>query len=232
MRTMPAACDAMGRCTAGTIVGCGGYKCNGSVCFSGCATDLNCVAPNVCIGGACTIKASGDPCTRPSECALPFTCIGSVCQLKPLSYACAAAKECTSGFCTEGVCCEAVDCGKCKSCKVASFVGYCHALAAGTVDPRMMCVVELAATCGTDGTCDGAGGCRLHPVGTTCAAASCSGRLRNNPKTCDGLGMCLARGTADCDPYICNASTAVCYRSCNDNSDCCCGRRCRNNSCG
>ena len=52
--------------------------------------------------------------------------------------------------------------------------GFCLPVPAG-MDPGNDCDATPASTCGTEGSCDGAGGCRLHAAGVQCAAATCSG---------------------------------------------------------
>jgi hypothetical protein len=230
-RSLPSTCDSGGRCSPGAAVSCSPYRCNGAVCFSACGSDVDCVPPNTCIGGACGQRGIGASCSKATDCAAPFTCIGSVCQTKPLGDPCAAGNECTSGNCVEGVCCSSASCGRCQSCRVSGAVGYCQPRKAGATDP--MCAATPAAACGLDGTCDGAGNCRFHPAGTQCAPASCNGRERNRPDTCDGAGTCKDGGTTDCGPFLCNPATSDCFQSCTSNNQCCCGNMCRgNNTCG
>ncbi len=229
-RTIAPKCDSTGRCVSGPQVSCSPFQCSGTVCASTCTTDGNCVAPNVCIGGTCGLRGSGGPCTRTAECNSPLQCVGGICQLKPLGAICTAGNQCNSGSCTDGVCCEKADCGTCRGCRVSGTVGYCAPLPAGTQEPRQRCAVEPAASCGRDGTCDGAGACRLYPSGTQCGAPSCSGGIRENPDTCDGAGVCLDRGTTDCGSYLCDATTNACFSSCTDNTQCARGK-CRDNAC-
>jgi hypothetical protein len=151
--------------------------------------------------------------------------MGSTC-IKPLGAACVAGGECASGRCTEGVCCDLSACGTCASCKVASFVGTCHVLPAGTTDSR--CVADPVATCQKDGTCNGSGACRLYPAGTSCVAASCMGSQHSNARDCDGAGTCRDNGTVDCSPYTCNPGTGNCFVACDaSSSQCCCGKLCQ-----
>ena len=48
-------------------------------------------------------------------------------------------------------------------------MGRCTAVPAGAADPRNVCVDQGPQSCGTDGNCDGAGGCRTYDPGTICA---------------------------------------------------------------
>jgi hypothetical protein len=224
VRTLPSVCDSKGSCSPGTTTACSPYRCNGSTCFAGCGSDADCVPPNTCLGGTCGQGGSGDACSKPADCAAPLTCIGSTCQLIQLGQTCANNSQCRSGHCTDGVCCESGSCGTCSSCKVSGFLGLCHQLAAGSTSAA--CMATAATTCGHDGTCDGAGNCRFHPAGTQCAAASCNGKDRMKPRTCDGNGTCLDTGVTDCAPFTCNTATNDCFRSCVGDMQCCCGNRC------
>jgi hypothetical protein len=230
IRTLVQTCDGKGTCSSGQMVSCGAYRCNGTVCFSACSSDIQCVPPNTCNAGACTQRGMGAPCSSTMPCLPPFTCTGTTCQLKQGGAACNTDAECGSGHCTEGVCCEAGPCPACQSCKVSMFVGFCHALSAGTPDGR--CTTDLPSTCKQDGTCDGAGACHLYSAGTVCEAPSCAGAIRTNPKTCDGAGSCQGNGTTDCTPFTCDPVGNACFMSCNDDTQCCCGNSCRgDNSC-
>jgi hypothetical protein len=220
IRTLGRVC-AGGTCAAGQTVSCGAYRCNGAVCFSACSSDAECVAPNTCNAGACTQRGMGSPCSPTMPCPAPLFCNGSTCQLKGDGLVCGADAECTSGHCSDGVCCENGPCGLCQSCNVPMFVGLCHALPAGAADAR--CATDPPSTCHQDGTCDGGGACRLHPAGTACGVASCAGQLRNNPRTCDGMGTCQDSGTTDCAPFTCDPATSNCFVSCSAGEQCCCG---------
>lgn len=232
MRTLPWRCDSSGACVAGATVSCSPYVCNASACFSACAGDSECVPPNICQGGACSLRGMGSPCAMSSECSPPYSCIGSICQLRPLGQSCTAGNQCASGFCAESVCCDQSDCGSCRSCKVAGAVGLCSPVAAGAPDPKASCAAETVDNCGRDGTCDGAGACRLYPAGTVCVPASCGGQLLARARTCDGAGVCLPGTFNDCRPYRCNPITAQCFSSCTSDVHCCCGFNCKgNNTC-
>jgi len=70
-------------------------------------------------------------------------------------------------------------------------------------DPYDDCTAEPASTCGLDGNCDGAGACRLHPVGTVCLAAHCTADEEHFDDTCDGLGVCQDGGSTECPDAVC-----------------------------
>ncbi len=196
MRTLASTCDAGGMCAAGAVTSCGAFACNGPVCFSGCGSDADCVAPNVCVGGTCGLRPSGVACMKASECG--------------------------SGNCIDGVCCAAMTCGACTACNVAGSAGVCAPVATGTIDPRGSCTAQQPATCGSDGTCNGAGGCRKHLAGTACGGASCAagGSTVTLGSACDGDGTCVSGGMQSCAPYKCNAAGTACATTCATVNDC------------
>jgi hypothetical protein len=67
-----------------------------------------------------------------------------------------------------------------------------------------MCVDEGAASCGTNGLCNGAGNCQRYPEGTLCAE-TCDGPSFTR-KTCDVAGMCSTSESTDCSPNMCTVS--------------------------
>jgi hypothetical protein len=221
-RTLPRTCDASGQCQAGASVSCGAYKCNGDVCLAGCGSDSDCVAPAMCIGGACGTRSTGSPCTQNSECS-PLICAASVCQGKPPASACKNDSECASMHCVDGVCCDGA-CGPCSACNLNNFVGFCHPLGAGMSDSR--CTTDPASSCQHDGACDGSGTCRVYPAGSVCGAATCSGSTRNNPRTCDGSGHCQDNGTTACSPFTCNTGANACFTTCTSVQQCAAGKIC------
>ena len=149
---------------------------------------------------------------------------------KPVGAACATASECERSACVDGVCCESSCTGACQSCNLPGAAGRCTPVPAGEADPAG-CPAEVAATCGRDGTCDGAGACRLHQPGTVCRAAGCgSASERLMPGTCDGLGRCSAPTSVSCAPYACSGGD--CKTSCSNGADCAAGNSCSGGSCG
>src|SRR5262249_19536263 len=120
--------------------------------------------------------------------------------------------DCASGFCADGVCCDRACQGPCVSCKVPLRVGVCTPVAALVADPRGICID--APPCGTNGTCDGSGGCMRYPVGAVCAAAYCQGSTLFPLSTCDARGSCVAPTPLDCAPYACDAVGLRCDSGC------------------
>jgi hypothetical protein len=79
-----------------------------------------------------------------------------------------------------------------------------------------------ATSCGTTGTCDGAGACATYPTGTICAPATCdamSGKMKA-ASTCSAMGMCMPGPMTACDPYVCDTTTNACKASCTVSADC------------
>ena len=150
---------------------------------------------------------------------------------QPVGALCTATQDCESGFCADGICC-ATACGEsCRSCAVPGQMGQCLPVPAGSVDPRGVCVASAAASCGQDGTCDGAGGCAFHAVGAVCQAATCAGpTTRRLPATCDGRGTCGMPVEQSCAPYTCADGT--CKDRCDSDADCVPGTPCLAGSCG
>jgi hypothetical protein len=61
------------------------------------------------------------------------------------------------------------------------------------------------------GVCDGAGACRRWTAGTVCLPATCSAKKRSqNPRTCDGAGVCTDRGGVTCAPDDCDTTKGQC----------------------
>ena len=213
--TSPRACDGLGTCQAATTSACPGFfNCNSAagVCKTSCApAGADCVAPASCSGTACTLKGVG--------------------------VSCGAAGECASGFCEQGVCCGSSCTGTCRSCALAATLGVCSNIPLGQPDiVAGRCPTTAVATCGTDGTCDGAGACHLYPAGAQCVGASCpAGTANLTPaRACDGVGHCQAVNPARCDPFLCDGNLA-CKTSCTvatTTTDCLAPNSCNGTTCG
>jgi hypothetical protein len=168
----------------------------------------------------------GDGCDTtagPSEAGAPLT-------LQPNGTSCLAGAECESGFCVDGVCCDGECAGTCRSCALGGSVGRCSLVPAGQ-DPREVCPAEAKNTCGSDGACDGQGGCRMHATGSVCAAARCGSATELVlAATCDGKGACVPGQVQSCAPYAC--AGAACRTICEGDGDCMPGKPCVLGSCG
>ncbi len=112
-------------------------------CRSTCTTAADCVAGAACVNGSCGPKPPGAPCTAGSECA--------------------------STFCAQGVCCTTACAGTCKSCAILAAAKASASTRRAAPIRFSQCTDEGAMTCGSDGTCDGAGACRHYSGATTCA---------------------------------------------------------------
>jgi hypothetical protein len=76
-----------------------------------------------------------------------------------------------------------------------------------------------AASCSTDGMCNGAGACRLYGTGAICVGASCMSATTVNPaRLCNGAGVCQSSTATNCMPYVCAAN--ACKASCTADADC------------
>ncbi len=199
-------CNGSGTCQAATNASCGNYVCGATSCKTSCTTGTDCASGAVCSGGHCVApQANGTHC--------------------------GGAGDCASGFCVDGVCCESACAGMCAACtnaKTGQADGLCKPITAGS-DPDSECADDGAASCGHDGTCDGAGACRLYGATTVCAGASCNGALEAPARMCDGAGTCVAASTMSCGSYMCGATT--CMTSCTQNTDCASGYFCSAGSC-
>ncbi|AKT37388.1 uncharacterized protein CMC5_015240 [Chondromyces crocatus] len=143
---------------------------------------------------------------------------------------CGTASQCQSGFCVDGVCCDTACNATCQACsataKGAGEDGTCGN-AADNQDPHNDCESEDQTTCGRDGTCDGAGSCRLYPTGSSCGeTAGCDSGVQTSPDQCDGAGTCLIGGTESCGSYACDPTGMSCLSSCTTIADCATGFYC------
>lgn len=196
-------CDGNGQCVTNGATECAPYQCGGSTCATSCGSASNCVSGSFCTSGVCQGKKSN-------------------------GAACGAGQECTSGFCADSVCCNTACAGACQACSAAAkgtgASGSCGNVIAGQ-DPHNNCTQQAASSCGTDGACNGSGGCRLWAGGTVCAPASCAidpannfTYLQTNADTCDGLGKCVDKGTLQCGLLTCGGT--LCKTVCATTADC------------
>jgi hypothetical protein len=234
----PATCSSLGFSCGSHSDGCGGTI-NCGTCSSGPCISGKCCLPATCsslsfscgshsdgCGGTVTCGpcAPGDTCTAGICGCLDGTksggesdvdCGGVCAQKCGQGKTCGIGTDCANTFCVDGVCCNSSCSGFCKACvnsKTGAATGTCANVTTGT-DPDSECSVQLPATCGTTGVC-GAGACALHPLGTVCAPASCTGGVEQAADTCDGAGTCADKGSVTCAAlYSCGTSTC---QSCAD----------------
>jgi hypothetical protein len=232
--------------------------CNSLICAQGvcCSSDCkgtceSCALPGA--AGTCTaVPAGEDPlnqCTDSGRavCGTDGTCDGKrACRLY-LSGTVCQDPTCTSattgtaqgrcdgmGTCAVG---PPVVCGTCTSCVVNTAAAVCMPIAAGMAPVvASQCVNQGAASCGTDGTCNGAGACRVYPNGTVCAAGSCpTGAVLTSPRTCNA-GTCGVSTTAPCPGgFLCDAANNMCKATCTvatSAADCVAPNVCTGTVCG
>jgi hypothetical protein len=201
--TLAGRCDGVGTCAPGGALSCGLYACGAAgACLTKCASDADCATGNVCNG--------------------------TICGKKVLGTTCASGSECDSTFCQQGVCCNQACAGTCQSCNLTN-KGTCTAVPAGQ-DPLAQCAATDPTTCGTTGTCDGAGKCAFTPGGTVCQMPTCTGSTQTLAERCDGAGHCGTATTQGCDPYECGTGGS-CLSICSADKDCTVGT-CIAMSCG
>src|SRR6185436_633839 len=129
-------------------------------------------------------------------------------------------------FCVSGICCNVSACSGCKTCAT----GTCTNVDAGKAPPGGGCAVDSAnPICGNDGTCDGAGKCKVAAAGTSCGNI-CQGDSKV-ARTCPGNGASCASGTpVGCSPFTCH-SGACATAPCTGNGDCASGKVCVGGAC-
>ena len=199
-------CDGAGTCSVAAATSCFPFRCGAAACKSTCTADADCASPGVCSNGSCGLKFDGAVCGDGTECA--------------------------SGICVQGTCCKTACAGSCMSCAVPGSAGTCKPVPSGAVDPAGQCRDQGAASCATDGSCDGAGGCHLYAAGTQCAQPGCpaGSSTATLARTCDGAGTCGPATSQSCAPYTCNGNS--CRAACGMDSDCVSGMVCNAGSCG
>jgi hypothetical protein len=193
---------------------------------NGSETDVDCG------GGTCPACGNGLQCLLASDCA-SANCSGGVCvALLANGSACAFDGECTSTRCVDGVCCDSACSSLCQACTAAKkgsgADGACGNISIST-DPDSECSASSVSTCGSNGSCDGAGSCAFYPGGTVCASGSCSAGIQTGDGLCDGLGTCTPGSMAPCSPYVCDVTT--CKTFCSEDGDCSIGNYCSGGNC-
>ena len=197
-------CDGAGTCRMVPTSPCAPHLCGATACRTTCVGDGDCVPTAYCNGMTCTNrKANGATCGRGSECA--------------------------SNQCFDGVCCDMACSGRCMACNLSGQAGKCLPAGSGT-DPHNDCGNDGSASCKQDGSCDGAGNCRLYAANTMCAPAMCASGTAVSARTCDGMGTCRAGMTTACMAYACNTN-GTCRTSCSSSSDCAPNHTCTGTTC-
>jgi len=198
-------CDGAGTCRLTSGQPCEPYLCDGTgtQCATTCRTSDDCTPGRVCVNGRCGRN--------------------------PLGATCAIGDDCNSNTCQQGVCCATACTATCQSCALPGNAGTCTPVPAGQ-DPLAQCADQSAASCGADGTCNGAGACRLYAASTVCLAAACTSALFTPASTCDGVGVCHGGASLDCGLYQCGATG--CKTTCATSADCTPPNVCIARNCG
>jgi hypothetical protein len=199
----PGTCDGQGTCQPPGVNDCQPYACSMGACNTKCDTNADCGPGIACVANSCGKFTNGGTCTSASQCA--------------------------SGFCVDGVCCNEACGGACRSCALSSARGTCTPIPANTVDNRKVCQDQGAGSCGTNGRCDGAGGCAKYANGTVCGAEKCVSNVYTGVPTCNA-GQCVAPASRACLPFACNGTK--CFDACTTSTNCVSPNVCNGNSCG
>ena len=203
-------CDGSGN-VVNTPSSCAPYACNtaGTACATSCVKDADCVSSAYC---------------RPDN----------TCQSKTaLGLPCSQGKECASGACADGVCCDSPCTGTCQACtsaaKGSGIDGACGYTTNGT-DPRNECPDDGLGSCQRDGSCNGAGACRVYALGLSCSSVAVCSANSVASKVCDGISACVDKpGGTDCTPYAC--SNGACASPCAGDAQCVSGYFCNAGVC-
>jgi hypothetical protein len=230
-------CDGAGKCELyGTSAICKASTCAMGDVFTPAATcdgagSCNSVTSTLCDPWGCGPNgACNTTCSANSDCNAPATCVAGSCGKLGIGQPCATAQACQTGFCANGVCCNNACAGTCTACNLSGSVGTCKQVPAGQPPtPATQCTDAGAATCGTNGKCDGTGGCQKYASGTSCADATCTGATLTPSASCNTAGMCITPVTKMCNPYMCG--TGACKTTCTANADCVSPDICAGGSC-
>ncbi len=211
----PQTCDGTGACLPTGGVACpGSYRCaDATSCRTTCTNASHCVPGHFCDGGACLpAKPNGAPCTNPGECA--------------------------SALCVDEVCCDTPCAGSCEACTAAlkgsGADGACDAIDAGKgARPAGACPDAGPASCGTNGTCDGARACARYAASTACGGTVCAddpgGTSSIAGALCDGAGACRTSASTTCGLYRCDG--AKCATQCVSGAQCVAAAFCDDGEC-
>jgi hypothetical protein len=208
-------CDGDGLCVKGMALECTPFTCEGASCRSSCVADADCVPPHICADGRCGLRGKGQACT--------------------------ANDQCQTGFCVDGVCCDTACSGRCEFCAQPNARGTCSQVRAGAPDPRAaagitdparVCVDQGVGTCGTNGRCDGRGGCQRYDNGLTCRPARCETgpNAETGPSICMN-GSCRAPEAITCAPFR-GCTGTRCITQCGSDGQCASGFFCVEGKCG
>ena len=146
-----ATCDGAGTCVTPAPTSCFPFSCGAAACKSTCAADADCAPP-------ATSAAAARAASSPTGAVLRGTATSAQSgDLRPgrlLRDRLHRAPACRARW--------------------SAALGTCTPVPAGGTRSRPgSAATQGAASCGTTGFCDGAGGCQLYAAGTQCAPPSC-----------------------------------------------------------
>lgn len=148
---------------------------------------------------------------------------------------CLTETSCYVGPCVGGLnggtCCDRACTSACESCflnETGEPDGTCAPVAEGRRPPVKIhiespgCEAQTPSSCGTTGTCDGAGACAYYEAGTLCGLdAQCSAVTFTPAQVCAGDGSaCPEPAPVSCEPYTVCSVEDGCASTCMDDSDC------------
>ncbi|MDC0677105.1 hypothetical protein [Sorangium atrum] len=172
-------CNTAGRCAT---PGCMDTDQNGN------ETDVDCGGASFQGAPACDKCGVGKTCGVADDCTTGI-CSGGTCAARPDGAPCVTNAECSSARCVDSVCCDTACTGACQACsaakKLSGVDGACGYIAAGG-DPDDECPDAGAASCGTNGFCDGTGACQRYAAGTVVPSVQTPGDCQQ--LVCNGAG--------------------------------------------
>ena len=235
-------CDGSGGCSASGGSGpCpGGFICAGATqCKSNCFNNSDCQPGLYCATTACLpLKSSGQVCLQNSECSSNHCNNGYCCD----SGACCA----TSSNCDDGDVCTNEACSATFQCVATPNTATCAAATCNGLvwwSPKI-CANGACTTGGEAQDCSGPNPCNVYhctpngcqttdaAAGVQCMAASCSGNLLTQARTCNAAGACSVGGvSAPCPDYLSCLDATQCRTECTTNGHCVTGHFCANGQC-
>ncbi|MFT7620975.1 MAG: hypothetical protein ACI9WU_000136 [Myxococcota bacterium] len=250
-------CDGSGSCVDNATQNCTPYLCGISECKESCLDHADCESTSYCETGICVADlAPAAACTVAAQCAND-ACVDGFCCDAACGALCKGCSSSRTGL-ADGTCgnitavtdpddecpncssCNGGVCGnhlvntdpldECPLCQVCDGSDTCVNVTLGA-DPLNECAPTAQSTCGLDGFCDGAAACDLWAATTECVSESCAGGVFEAVDTCDGSGVCVDSGAANCAPYICGATQCLASCAGNGDADCSPGNYCNANFC-
>ena len=148
-----------------------------------------------------------DHCKTDADCASGHVCVNGSCGPKPNGQPAPPRSDCVSGFCVDGVCCDDRLRGRLPQLR-AGVGAWARARRspAGAADPRNVCVDQGASSCGTDGTCDGAGGASKYSRVPCARPRTAPATSTRRPSTATPRASASRPDAVACAPFACNGA--------------------------